>query len=134
MPADAYGWTMRRADRHRGFSLIELLVAMAVFALAVLALLNLSGESTRTAAHVEERVLAGIVAQNLAAEAMLADAGALAAPAGGIEELGGRRWRWLREPEALDDGAGQVLALRVRVGPEDGSRVSIDTRLVRAVQ
>jgi len=50
----------------RGFSLIELLVALAVFALAVLALLNLAGESTRTAVLLEERVLAGVVAENRA--------------------------------------------------------------------
>ncbi|TDK28684.1 type II secretion system protein GspI [Luteimonas aestuarii] len=125
---------MRCADRQSGFSLIELLVAMAVFALVVLALLNLSGESTRTAAHVEERVLAGIVAQNLAAEAMLLEPRALATPAAGVEELGGRRWRWLREPSEVDTGdGGRLLAIRVRVGPGDGDRVSIDTQLFRAV-
>lgn len=124
---------MPRADRHRGFSLIELLVAMAVFSLVVLALLNLSGESTRSAAAVEERVLAGLVAQNIAAEAMLLDARAAATRAEGVEELAGRRWRWLREPSQVDLGdGGTLLALRVRVGPGDGDRVSIDTQVFRA--
>ena len=40
-----------------GFTLIELLVALAVFSLAALALLNLSGENTRSAARVEARTL-----------------------------------------------------------------------------
>ena len=50
------------ADRapDRGFTLIELLVALAVFSLAVLALLNLAGENTRTAQVVETRTLAAI--------------------------------------------------------------------------
>src|SRR3546814_2047728 len=44
--------SMRRADRRaplRGFSLIEMLVAVAVLSLVALALLNLAGENTRTA-------------------------------------------------------------------------------------
>ena len=44
--------TMRR---RAAFTLIELLVALAVFSLAALALLNLSGENTRSAARVETR-------------------------------------------------------------------------------
>ena len=40
-----------------GFTLIELLVALAVFALAALALLNLGGENTRSAARAETRTL-----------------------------------------------------------------------------
>ncbi|MFP5297125.1 MAG: prepilin-type N-terminal cleavage/methylation domain-containing protein, partial [Alphaproteobacteria bacterium] len=39
----------------QGFSLVELLVALAVFSLAAMALLNLSGENTRSAARVEDR-------------------------------------------------------------------------------
>src|SRR5690606_12602256 len=65
--------SMRRADRRAwGFSLIELLVALAVFSLVALALLNLAGENTRTAVVIEERVLAGVVADNRAIEVMLA--------------------------------------------------------------
>ena len=52
-----------------GFTLIEMLVALAVFSLAAMALLNLSGENTRTAARVETRTLGGVVAENLAVEA-----------------------------------------------------------------
>src|SRR3546814_10740875 len=72
--------SMRRADRRaqlRGFSLIEMLVAVAVLSLVALAMLNLAGENTRTALVVEENVLAGIVADNRAVEAMLAAPGEL---------------------------------------------------------
>ena len=36
-----------------GFSLIEMLVALAVFSLAVIALLHLAGQNTRAAAVIE---------------------------------------------------------------------------------
>src|SRR3546814_9486835 len=51
--------SMRRADRSapaRGFSLVEMLVAVAVLSLVALALLNLAGEHTRPALVVEENV------------------------------------------------------------------------------
>ena len=79
MPARAESCRLRVA----GFSLVELLVALAVFAMAALALLNLAGQSVRSAAHAEQRTLAGIVADTLAAEAMLVDVQALRAPADG---------------------------------------------------
>ena len=59
------------ADRS-GFTLVEMLVAMAVFALAAMALLNLSGENTRSAARVEDRTLGGVVAENVAVESAIA--------------------------------------------------------------
>ena len=91
-----------------GFTLIECLVALAVFALAAMALLNLSGESTRSAARVETRTLGGIVADNVAAQAMIARD----LPSGstqGQASLGGREWRWVRVVSATDmPGVGRI--------------------------
>jgi general secretion pathway protein I len=95
-------------------------IAIAVFALAVLALLNLSGESTRTAAQLEERTLGNIIADNQAAEATLI-AGDAAAPAQGEVELGGRRWRWSRRAEAA--GQDGLLRVDVDVAPSDAAQV-----------
>ena len=85
---------MRRAEA--GFSLLEMLVALAVFSLAVLALLHLSGQNARSAVIVEEQVLAGIVADTIAAESLLLDAAALANAPEGSEVAGDREWRWRR--------------------------------------
>ncbi|MEN5177972.1 Bacterial type II secretion system protein I/J [compost metagenome] len=91
-----------------GFTLIECLVALAVFGLAAMALLNLSGESTRSAARVETRTLGGVVADNVAAEAMIARD----LPSGstqGQAALGGREWRWVRVVSATDmPGVGRI--------------------------
>ncbi len=117
--------------RARGFSLIELLVALAVFGLVVLALLNLSGQSARSAWQVEEQVLAGIVAENAAVEAMLSPADALAAPVQGEELLGDRRWRWSRSGAVQDAGPG-LLRIDIRVAAEGEDRVAAQRQLFRS--
>ena len=99
-----------------GFTLIELLVALAVFALAALALLNLGGENTRSAARAETRTLGGIVAENLAVEAMTAQP----APgdSDGMQQLAGRDWRWTRSVTATDDP--DILRIDIRVSEDEG--------------
>ena len=101
------------SERKRaGFTLIELLVALAVFSLAALALLNLSGENTRSAARVETRTLGGVVAENLAVEAMIAPL----IPEGttsGQTPLAGRPWQWTRTVTATDDP--DLLRVDIRV-------------------
>jgi general secretion pathway protein I len=100
-----------------GFTLIELLVALAVFSLAALALLNLAGENTRSAARVETRTLGGVVAENLAVEAMIAPQ----LPEGltsGAAPLAGRSWRWTRTVAPTDDP--DLLRVDIQVDTEEG--------------
>jgi general secretion pathway protein I len=100
-----------------GFTLIEMLVALAVFALAAMALLNLSGESTRSAARVEARTLGGVVAENVAAEAMIAPSLPVGETAGEVE-MAGRVWRWRRVVTGTElAGMGRI---DVRVSTDEG--------------
>lgn len=114
-----------RADtsppRCRGFSLLEMLVALAILALVVAGLLNLAGESTRTAVHMEERLFAGIVVDNLAAEAMIAERDMLARPAQGVEDLADRHWRWQRTTAATGNGNDGLLRVDIQVIGPDGA-------------
>lgn len=103
--------------RRSGFTLIELLVALAVFSLAALALLNLSAENTRSAARVETRTLGGIVAENLAVEAMIAPAISEGATSGQTP-LAERPWRWTRTVAATDDPG--LLRIHIRVSDTEG--------------
>lgn len=102
----------RTADA--GFTIIEMLVALTVFSLAVLALLNLSGENARTAAVVQEQVLAGVVADNRAVEAMLMPLADLASAGEGVEEAGGSAWQWRRSIAGTSDPG--IVRVDVEVG------------------
>lgn len=60
----------RVKEKQAGFTLIEMLVALAVFSIAALALLRLDGFAVATTADLDTRTLAGIVVQNEAALAL----------------------------------------------------------------
>lgn len=118
---------MRRVE---GFSLLEMLVALAVFGLVVLALLNLAGENTRTAAVIEERVLAGVVADNRAVEAAVEPLDALARAVEGNEQLGDRDWRWTRTVATTDDAG--VVRVEIAVRPADAERIVAEATVFRS--
>ena len=106
-----------RGLNRAGFTLIELLVALAVFSLAALALLNLSGENTRSAARVETRTLGGIVAENLAVETMIAPA-ISEGTTSGQTPLAGRPWVWTRTVTTTDEP--DLLRIDIKVRDAEG--------------
>src|SRR5882672_354220 len=54
--------------RRRGFTLVEVLVAMAIVSVALLAGLRAAGQGTASVSELRSRLLAGWVAENLLAE------------------------------------------------------------------
>lgn len=117
----------RRSDR--GFTLLETLVALAVFSLGVLALLNVVGESGQAAGAVERRVMANVVAENRAVEALTDVAAPPAGRTSGEETAGGRRWRWTRTVVRTDDPG--VIRIEVTVEEPNARGVAAQTVVLR---
>jgi general secretion pathway protein I len=86
--------------REGGFTLIELVVALAVFSLAALALLRLEGVSLTSTAHLQNRLIGQIVARNVAVEALSDPEPPTMGLANGEEQNAGRLWRWTRRASA----------------------------------
>ncbi len=120
---------MRRAAE-QGFTLLEVLVALGVFSLAAVALINLAGQNTRSAGIVEARTLAAVVAENRAVEAIAAP-GLPAGAASGTETQAGRVWAWTRSVVATDDPAIQRVDIAVRE-PAAGRQVLSALTVFRA--
>ena len=102
-----------------GFTLIEMLVALAIFSLAALALLRLGGATAANSARLHDQALAQIVARNLAVE-LLSDPepppfGTLA----GEAVNGGRRWLWTRNVARSPEARIQQIEIEV-VGEAGG--------------
>jgi general secretion pathway protein I len=105
--ADLY--TRRRAEH--GFTLIEIMVALAVFSLAAMALVRLESATIRGASILNETLVAQMVARNVAIEAVTDGKPPTAGRVTGVETNGGRAWAWTRQVSALGDAG----AMRVDV-------------------
>ena len=102
----------------RGFTLIELMVALAVFSLAAITLLRVQGISSRTASDLEVRTIGQIVANNVAVE-VLADLvlPTLGTTTGAVQN-GGLNWRWTRATQRTADV--RIARIDITVATEDG--------------
>lgn len=121
-----------RCKGEAGFTLIELLVALAVFSLAVMALLNVAGENTRTAGAVSTRVMADIVAENVAVRTMIASGPLAPGESAGTEEQGGRLWRWRRK--VTPTAQPEMLRVDIAVAAQDGRGDVSSLSLFRGVR
>ncbi len=80
-----------------------MMVALAIFSLAALALVRLQGATVRNTATVDAQAMAQIVANNIAVES-LTDPGAPAiGDSSGREQNGGQSWRWSRSVATTAD-------------------------------
>ena len=83
------------STRARAFTLIEVLVALAVIAVGAAAVLSSLDTAARAADRVRERTFAGWVAMNRVVETRLLRATNLKeSSTDGEVEMAGRRWHW----------------------------------------
>lgn len=127
----------RKADREAGFSLIEVLVSLAVTGIALGAAFFLFGSALRGSLHAERTTMATLVA-----ESKLAEAG-IAAPLQPGRTAGrtGDGYAWVTEVRPYrvlrDDGTASLpvnafeVVVTVAWGDDDHSAVSLRTLRLR---
>jgi general secretion pathway protein I len=92
-----------KRSAQQGFTLLEMLVALAVFSLAALALIRLQSVTIRTAADLDGKTLARMVASNLMVELQTDPVAPTIGDTQGEAENAGRKWRWTRHVSHTDD-------------------------------
>jgi general secretion pathway protein I len=115
-----------------GFSLLEVVVAIAVFSLGALAVMNVLGVSSRNATADEARIVAGIVAENRIAEVMAYARAPAQGASNGTEHAMARDWDW--EMQVGPSPEPRILRIDVRVRQSGGTQVLSEFTSFRAAQ
>ncbi len=118
--AQASRGRIKRSEPGAGFTLVEMLMALAVFSLAALALLRLSGATAVTTARLGDQALAQIVARNIAVETISDPVAPPLGTTAGQAVNGGRPWLWTRTVALSPEPRIQLVTVAVTSanGPE----------------
>jgi general secretion pathway protein I len=101
-----------------GFTLVEVLVALAVIAIALTAVMQNFGQSVDTTVALRERTLALWVAQNQLAEHYIARDWPLPDTTEGTIQMVGREWRWRQKVLTTADDNIRRVEIEIRATPE----------------
>ncbi|NOY72129.1 MAG: type II secretion system minor pseudopilin GspI [Gammaproteobacteria bacterium] len=104
---------MLKLKQTKGFTLIEVLVALAVVAISMSALISSSSTSASNAAYLQDKTLAHWVGMNKVAELQLSTTWPSVGLKKGDYELAGQDWRWEAKISSTDDDSIRRLDLKV---------------------
>ena len=124
MAKSAYRLRNRARRAQCGFTLLEVLVALAVVAIALGALVAAAGTHTRSGAAIQDRAFAHWVAMNRIAELQLSAETVALGRDRGSEHMAERTWHWRSTVAATDDPDVQRVTIEVRAAPNDESPVA----------
>ncbi len=116
-----------------GFTLIEVMLAMAVFSIAGVALLGAAGNNFRHISHLEEKMFANWVASNQLVSASLSDTWPPKNNKKGEVQMAGRQWFWHQKVINTENKEMRAIVMEVRVNEDDELAVtSLMTYLAQA--
>lgn len=102
-----------RGHRPRGFTLLEVLIALVVLGLALTALVHAAGVSVRDFGGLRERSYAGWVAANVVTEVRMNERLPATGRRDGQQRLAGREWYWRLDIAGTQDARIRRLDVQV---------------------
>ncbi|MBK8164100.1 MAG: type II secretion system minor pseudopilin GspI [Gammaproteobacteria bacterium] len=126
-PAIHPGRRLVDRTRPRGFTLLEILVALAVIAIALAAIVGETVQRLGNAARLTDRTLAHWVAMNRITEQQLSTSWPAVGVTTGTSDMAGREWFWsLKVSSTEDDGVRRLdVEVRAEKGEERPSSTAI---------
>lgn len=110
-------------NKSRGMTLLEVMVALAIFATASLSVIKAVTQQVDSLAYMEEKTFASWVADNQITLAMLS--GTAAKKSNGSEKMAGRTWYWRITPVATESDLLKAFDMQVSLKPEGEPLVSV---------
>jgi len=107
------------SSKQLGFTLIEVMLALAIFSIAGLALVSTANSNIRNTSHLEEKIQAGWIASNQMTQVLLERKWPLKNNAKGEVELASQIWYWRQRVIATTDNNMKAVVIEVR--KEEGS-------------
>ncbi len=117
----------------RGFTLLEVLIALAIFAVVAASVLTASARSLQTAARLEDKTFALWLADNHLQELQLAETPPSPGRESGEESYAGRRWLWQSELETTSEPEMLRVTIRVALRPEHGLPGKLEDRALQTL-
>ena len=108
----------------KGFTLIEVMLAMAVFSIAGIAILGTAETNARNLGYLESKILANWVASNQLVEITLDDTWPPKNNKKGKVELAGLEWFWQQKVVKTTDKDMRAIVLEVRLDEKDPSALT----------
>lgn len=105
----------------RGFTLLEVLVALAIFAITAAAMINGIASSLSAHSYLERKTIAHWVAMNQLAETRLLTVWPSVGMSDGTEQMAGHEWHWTRKVEETADPKLRRVDIEVRAEREEES-------------
>ncbi|MFQ5983325.1 MAG: type II secretion system minor pseudopilin GspI [Woeseiaceae bacterium] len=110
--------TTNRCSKAGGFTLIEVMVAMAIAALGLAAVAASVSQMLDVGSAMQQRTYASWIAQNKIAESRLANVAPEVSETSGDVEFAGREWLW--RATISETGVENLYRVDVRVGLPEG--------------
>jgi len=109
----------RRRGRPEAFTLVEVLVALAIISIALLAALRVAGGGTSSVGELRARLLAGWVAENILADQRVRGEWPPTGILKGTQSQGGFEFSWREEVIATPNAAFRRVDIRVFAVPDE---------------
>ncbi|WP_333606957.1 type II secretion system minor pseudopilin GspI [Arsukibacterium sp.] len=101
-----------------GFTLLEILLALAIFATAGVAIMQASGGHIRAISQLEEQTIAAIIANNQLQQALISKQWPPRELEQGEVSMANRDWLWQLKASTVPDADLRQLQLEVRLAEQ----------------
>ena len=106
-------------DKKRGFTLLEVLVALAVFSVAAISLMKVSESQLRLSQRLEEKTFAHWVALNMITEMQSSQDWPSIGEQTGKVSMAGREWKMVVKTQATPVNRVRRIEISVGLAPKD---------------